>query len=482
MLEVESVRVDVSRVGRVLDDVTISAEPGVTVVTGRSGCGSTTLLRLIAGFHDRQVVRRQGVIRLSGRRIDTMSHAELRPQVAVVGHRPTGAMGCGDAERDRVIEELGLRDWCDRPAARMPACVAARMALAEGISSGAPVLLLDQLLAPMTSKWRPRVAACVVQVARTGRIVLWAEHALDYALGAADSVVEIIDGHARQVEASSWSSTNLPSTPLQEIAARAGEGIFASPEQAHARLAATALTAVPSPQPQQPKGPVLARVDPAALRLSGGLIDVRAGQVLGIVAHEPVQAHRAARRLAATVRPRGVNDHLLHALLRQTSVQRACGMVDRRADRPIGESMELANEVLGPVGARRGAEHSEGQQRLLANVLACAGGQVVLWVDPGWAVDAASGDHLVQTVRRRGASVIMASRDVDLVARWCDRVLVVDEHEVVADGRPGSVVADLPYPPQVAQVFPGGHVVRTADVALIPDSKAEGGRAHAQLV
>ena len=232
MLEVESVRVDVSRVGRVLDDVTISAEPGVTVVTGRSGCGSTTLLRLIAGFHDRQVVRRQGVIRLSGRRIDTMSHAELRPQVAVVGHRPTGAMGCGDAERDRVIEELGLRDWCDRPAARMPACVAARMALAEGISSGAPVLLLDQLLAPMTSKWRPRVAACVVQVARTGRIVLWAEHALDYALGAADSVVEIIDGYARQVTASLWSSTNLPPTPLQEIAARSGEGVFTSPEQA----------------------------------------------------------------------------------------------------------------------------------------------------------------------------------------------------------------------------------------------------------
>lgn len=479
MLEVESVCVDISRVGRVLDDVTMSAEPGVTVVTGRSGCGSTTLLRLIAGFHDRQVVRRQGVIRLSGRRIDAMSHAELRPQVAVVGHRPTGPLGCNDVECDSAIEQLGLQEWRGRPVARMSACEAARMALAEGIGSGAPVLLLDQLLAPMTSKWRSRAAACVAQMARAGRIVVWAEHALDYALGAADSVVEIIDGHARQVTASSWSSTNLPPTPLQEIAARSGEGVFTSPEHAHARLAATALTAVPSPQLQQPKGPVLARVDPAALRLSGGLIDVRAGQVLGIVAHEPVQAHRAARRLAATVRPRGVNDHLLHALLRQTSVQRACDMVDRRADRPIGESMELANEVLGPVGARRGVEHSEGQQRLLADVLACAGGKVVLWVDPGWAVDAASGDHLVQVVRRRGASVIMASRDVDLVARWCDRVLVVDEHEVVADGRPGSVVADLPYPPQVAQMFPGGHVVRAADVALIPRSKAEGSRGHA---
>ena len=479
MLEVESVCVDISRVGRVLDDVTMSAEPGVTVVTGRSGCGSTTLLRLIAGFHDRQVVRRQGVIRLSGRRIDAMSHAELRPQVAVVGHRPTGPLGCNDVECDSAIEQLGLQELRGRPVARMSACEAARMALAEGIGSGAPVLLLDQLLAPMTSKWRSRAAACVAQMARAGRIVVWAEHALDYALGAADSVVEIIDGHARQVTASLWSSTNLPPTPLQEIAARSGEGVFTSPEQAHARLAATALTAVPSPQLQQPKGPVLARVDPAALRLSGGLIDVRAGQVLGIVAHEPVQAHRAARRLAATVRPRGVNDHLLHALLRQTSVQRACDMVDRRADRPIGESMELANEVLGPVGARRGVEHSEGQQRLLADVLACAGGKVVLWVDPGWAVDAASGDHLVQVVRRRGASVIMASRDVDLVARWCDRVLVVDEHEVVADGRPGSVVADLPYPPQVAQMFPGGHVVGAADVALIPRSKAEGSRGHA---
>ena len=479
MLEVESVCVDISRVGPVLDDVTMSAEPGVTVVTGRSGCGSTTLLRLIAGFHDQQVVRRQGVIRLSGRRIDAMSHAELRPQVAVVGHRPTGPLGCNDVECDSAIEQLGLQEWRGRSVARMSACEAARMALAEGIGSGAPVLLLDQLLAPMTSKWRSRAAACVAQMARAGRIVVWAEHALDYALGAADSVVEIIDGHARQVTASSWSSTNLPPTPLQEIAARSGEGVFTSPEQAHARLAATALTAVPSPQPQQPKGPVLARVDPAALRLSGGLIDVRAGQVLGIVAHEPVQAHRAARRLAATVRPRGVNDHLLHALLRQTSVQRACDMVDRRADRPIGESMELANEVLGPVGARRGVEHSEGQQRLLADVLACAGGKVVLWVDPGWAVDAASGDHLVQVVRRRGASVIMASRDIDLVARWCDRVLVVDEDEVVADGRPGSVVADLPYPPQVAQMFPGGHVVRAADVALIPRSKAEGSRGHA---
>ena len=33
MLEVESVCVDISRVGRVLDDVTMSAEPGVTAVS-----------------------------------------------------------------------------------------------------------------------------------------------------------------------------------------------------------------------------------------------------------------------------------------------------------------------------------------------------------------------------------------------------------------------------------------------------------------
>ena len=150
------------------------------------------------------------------------------------------------------------------------------------------------------------------------------------------------------------------------------------------------------------QGPVIARVDPASLRLSGGLIDVRAGQVLGVMACEPVQAHRVARRLATTVCPRGIDDRLLHALLRQTSVRRACDIVDRRADIPIETSMKLVDEVLGPVGARRGNEHGEGQQRLLADVLACAGGEVVLWVDPGWAVDAASGDHLVQAVRRRG--------------------------------------------------------------------------------
>ena len=174
----------------------------------------------------------------------------------------------------------------------------------------------------------------------------------------------------------------------------------------------------------------------------------------------------------------------MRTLLRQTSVRRACELVDRRSDRSVGASMELADEVLGPVGARRGVEHGEGQQRLLADVLACAGGEVVLWIDPGWAVDAASGDRLVKAVRQRGAAVIMACRDVDLVARWCDRVLVVDEHEVVADGRPGSVVDDLPCPPQVAQVFPGCHVVRATDLTLVPgaDAVAEGGWAHAQLV
>lgn len=76
----------------------------------------------------------------------------------------------------------------------------------------------------------------------------------------------------------------------------------------------------------------------------------------------------------------------------------------------------------------------------------------------------------------------MACRDIDLVARWCDRVLVVDEHEVVADGRPGSVADDLPCPPQVAQVFPGCHVVRTADLTLVPGAGSGKGWAHAQLV
>ena len=333
----------------------------------------------------------------------------------MVGHRPLGGVidleGLAhDVELRSVIEELGLTRWCGTPAARMPACVAARMALVEGIASEA--------LAPMTSMWRSRAASCIARVARAGRIVVWAEHALEHALGVADSVVEIVDGHVQQTAAPSWSSSQLPPTPLQQIAARSGEQFFTDPAQARDLLAAEAVTAMSCAHPQQSEGPILTRVDPADLRLSGRLVDVRAGQVLGVVSHDPVQAHRVARRLAATVNPSCPEDRLLRTLLRQTSVRRACELVDRRSDRSVGASMELADEVLGPVGARRGVEHGEGQQRLLADVLACAGGEVVLWIDPGWAVDAASGDRLVKAVRQRGAAVIMACRDVDLVARW----------------------------------------------------------------
>ena len=363
MLEVESMCVDVSRVGRILDDVSVWAGQGVTLVTGRSGCGSTTLLRLVAGYRDRQVVRRRGVVRLSGRRIDQMSRAELRPLLTMVGHRPLGGvidlegLGAHGVELRSVIEELGLTRWCGTPAARMPACVAARMALVEGIASEAPVLLLDQVLAPMTSMWRSRAASCIARVARAGRIVVWAEHALEHALGVADSVVEIVDGHVQQTAAPLWSSSKLPPTPLQQIAARSGEQFFTDPAQARDLLAAEAVTAMSCAHPQQSEGPILTRVDPAGLRLSGRLVDVRVGQVLGVVSHDPVQAHRVARRLAATVNPSGPGDRLLRTLLRQTSVRRACELVDRRSDRSVGASMELADEVLGPVGARRGVEH-----------------------------------------------------------------------------------------------------------------------------
>ena len=356
MLEVESMCVDVSRVGRILDDVSVWAGQGVTLVTGRSGCGSTTLLRLVAGYRDRQVVRRRGVVRLSGRRIDQMSRAELRPLLTMVGHRPLGGvidlegLGAHDVELRSVIEELGLTRWCGTPAARMPACVAARMALVEGIASEAPVLLLDQVLAPMTSMWRSRAASCIARVARAGRIVVWAEHALEHALGVADSVVEIVDGHVQQTAAPSWSSSQLPPTPLQQIAARSGEQFFTDPAQARDLLAAEAVTAMSCAHPQQSEGPILTRVDPAGLRLSGRLVDVRAGQVLGVVSHDPVQAHRVARRLAATVNPPCPEDRLLRTLLRQTSVRRACELVDRRSDRPIGTSMELADEVQTQIG------------------------------------------------------------------------------------------------------------------------------------
>jgi energy-coupling factor transport system ATP-binding protein len=82
---------------------------------------------------------------------------------------------------------------------------------------------------------------------------------------------------------------------------------------------------------------------------------------------------------------------------------------------------------------------------------------VLLLDEPTRGLDYPSKDRLVRLLRELAAgghSVVIATHDVELVARVADRAVVLAEGEVVSDGAAREVVCHSPvFAPQVAKVL-----------------------------
>jgi energy-coupling factor transport system ATP-binding protein len=63
---------------------------------------------------------------------------------------------------------------------------------------------------------------------------------------------------------------------------------------------------------------------------------------------------------------------------------------------------------------------------------------------------------LLQNRRREGAAIVLVTHDVELAATAADRVVLMSQGEVIANGSPAKVLGSSPlFAPQVARLFPG---------------------------
>jgi energy-coupling factor transport system ATP-binding protein len=104
---------------------------------------------------------------------------------------------------------------------------------------------------------------------------------------------------------------------------------------------------------------------------------------------------------------------------------------------------------------------SEGQRLILALAVVLAGAPRLLLLDePTRGLDYEAKSVLVEILldlRARGTSVVLATHDVELAAEVADRVVVLAEGEVVADGVAHDVVVGSPmFAPQVAKILGAG--------------------------
>ncbi|SEH86005.1 iron(III) transport system ATP-binding protein [Mycolicibacterium rutilum] len=202
----------------VLDHIDLDLPPGtITAVVGASGCGKTTLLRLIAGFETPDA----GTVTIAGRQVagPTGSVAPHRRAVGYVAqdgalfpHLTVGqniAYGLpGSARRAevraRVAELLETVSLDPSYAARRPHQLSGgqqqRVALARALARKPVVMLLDEPFSALDTGLRASTRKAVARLLIEAEVTtLLVTHDQEEALSIADQVAVMRDGRFTQV-------------------------------------------------------------------------------------------------------------------------------------------------------------------------------------------------------------------------------------------------------------------------------------------
>lgn len=135
---------------------------------------------------------------------------------------------------------------------------------------------------------------------------------------------------------------------------------------------------------------------------------------------------------------------------------------------PHREPNELLHELdLAGLADRHPRDLSVGERERAALAAVLVGSPKLLLLDePTRGMDGARKQALMRILaaeRDRGAAVVMATHDVELVAEWADRVILLGDGEVVADGSPREILSgSLTFATQINKLF-GGEALTVAD-------------------
>jgi molybdate transport system ATP-binding protein len=224
-----SIRAHLKRDGFDLDvDMDLPVD-GVTSLFGRSGCGKTTLLRIIAGLEkvrgaevgfggqvwqgDRQFVplhrRRIGLV---FQEHSLLPHLSARDNL-LYGYRRTPEQ-YRRLHLDEVAEMLGISALLDRPVDRLSGGQRQRVSLGRALLTSPQLLLLDEPLSALDTQTKREIMPFLSRLAgEAGVPIIMVTHAPDEVERLADRVVFMHDGRIERSE-SLKQALARPDSPL----------------------------------------------------------------------------------------------------------------------------------------------------------------------------------------------------------------------------------------------------------------------------
>lgn len=498
-----------------LRSVDLTVEEGeLCLVAGRTGVGKSTLLGAVNGL----VPRFTGGVLSGTVSVDGMDTASSPPQefaglVGVVGQDPLAGFVTDVVEeelayrmeqlalpsetmRKRVEETLdllGIAELRDRPLRDLSGGQQQRVAIGSVLTSHPRVLVLDEPTSALDPTAAEDVLAALTRLVHDlGTTVLVAEHRMERVLQYADRLVHLTgDGRLRDGEPAALMRDADVAPPVVRLGRLAGWhplplSVRDARREAGPLRERLAATAPPSAAPS-PGGTAL-----SASRLVvtyGDVVAVRhvdlelaRGQIVALMGRngsgkssllwtlqgsgprrsghadvagtDPATVSASEARTLVGLVPQTATD-----LLYLHTVGAECAEADTESGAPPGTCADLlASLAPGVPPDRHPRDLSEGQRLALVLAIQLTATPGVLLLDePTRGLDYAAKETLGLTLRElaeRGRAVVVATHDVEFVARTADRVVVMAQGEVVADGATADVVVSSPsYAPQVAKVL-----------------------------
>ena len=494
-------------------DLTVT-EGELCLVVGGTGSGKSTLLRSVNGIVPRFTGGTlRGRVTVGGHDTARVPPRELADVVGVVGQDPAATFVADTVEEELaysmenlgvepqvmrrrvedVLDLLNLHELRSRPLQTLSGGQQQRVAIGAVLTATPSVLVLDEPTSALDPVAAEEVLAALTRLVHDlGATVLVAEHRLERVVQYCDRLAVIDDKRVGVGDPSLMIESAPVAPPIVELGREVGWAPLPLSVRDARRMAGPLREELAGRLPF-PTGPAPSMRGLAAVHglhanygpvaaLRGVDLELHAGEIVALMGRNGSGKTTLLAQLvglrapsSGAVHVQGRDPHALKPrdlthlvglvpqdpslLLFCETVDEECAASDRDAGLVRGTTRAIAESLVSDL---RGSQHprdlSEGQRLGLAlAVVVGARPPLVLLDEPTRGLDYRAKAQLgsaLAALSQAGHGIVLATHDVEMAAQVADRVVVLAEGEVVADGPAREVVCHSPvFAPQVAKIL-----------------------------
>lgn len=181
---------------KVLDGIDLNIPANkITIILGRSGCGKTTLLRLVSGLEKFE----EGAIKGADlkRKAYVFQEDRLMPWLDVKKNITFGLKNkeVNEEKIDEIIEMVGLKKFCSAYPSQLSGGMKQRVSIARAIACNPDFIMMDEPFSALDFFTREQMQKELLKIHHKTRCsILFVTHSIDEALILGDKIVILEKG------------------------------------------------------------------------------------------------------------------------------------------------------------------------------------------------------------------------------------------------------------------------------------------------